>query len=107
MDIEYLSRHKERYFRKAEKYIRRAGLEEVLQVNRDTIGLYRNQAKVYIRPPLKKDTKEKMWKLALDMDGLSRNSVSEEIRRDTGVLSRIFPVPYKKNRKYQKSYLNT
>ena len=43
MDIEYLSRHKERYFRKAEKYIRRAGLEEVLQVNRDTIGLYRNQ----------------------------------------------------------------
>lgn len=44
MDIEYLSRHKERYFRKAEK-----------------------QAKVYIRPQLKKDTKEKMWKLALNM----------------------------------------
>lgn len=54
MDIDEISRNKQSYYRTAKKRIREAGLESVLEVSEDRIGILDRQVKVYIRLVLRR-----------------------------------------------------
>lgn len=67
MDFEKICSNKEKYYRKAERRIREAGLAGILEVDRQSIGRWNNRARVDVKPLVIKKGVKRHWNRAKKM----------------------------------------